>query len=169
MDIVTLKLKFSSGQQMKLIIYLLFLLFLFMHLSAQDKGENERMKLTEEEKLWSLEEDYISYFKEANHNAILSYYHSQFLGWPDSELHPVDKEGSAKYLEEKYPEPTQVDFEIKREGIRILDNIAITHYLLIFSWINDEGVKQTSESRMTHTWIKEGSEWKILGGMSSRK
>ncbi|MCW8809416.1 MAG: nuclear transport factor 2 family protein [Ignavibacteriaceae bacterium] len=154
---------------MKLIIYLLFPLFLFMHLSAQDKEENERIKLIEEEKIWSLEEEYISYFKEANHEAILSFYHSQFLGWPDSELHPADKEGAAKYLAERYPEPTQVDYEIKREGIRILDNIVITYYLLNFSWINDKGVKQTSASRMTHTWIKDGSEWKILGGMSNRE
>jgi hypothetical protein len=147
---------------MKLIIYLLFPLFLFLHLYAQDKEKVE-------EKIWSLEEEYISYFKEANHSAILSFYHSQFLGWPDSELCPADKQRAARYLVEKYPEPIQVVFEIRKEGIRILNNIAITHYLLNSSWFNDEGVRQTSESRMTHTWIKEGSEWKILGGMSSSK
>ena len=147
---------------MKLIIYVLFPLFLLIHVYAQDKEKVE-------EKIWSLEEEYISYFKEAKHSAILSFYHSQFLGWPDSDLHPADKERAANYLEEKYPEPIQVVFEIKREGIRILNNIAITHYLLNSLWINDEGVKQTSESRMTHTWIKDGSEWKILGGMSCRK
>jgi hypothetical protein len=154
---------------MKLIPYLLFPLFLFSHLSAQNKEEDERIKREEEEKIWSLEEEYISNFKDANHNAILSFYHSQFLGWPDSELHPVDKEGAVKYLVKEYPDPIQVVFEIKREGIKIVDNIAITHYLLNSSWINDEGVKQTSESRMTHTWIYDGSEWKILGGMSSHK
>jgi len=123
----------------------------------------------QEEEIWTLEENYISNFKKANHKEILSFYHSDFLGWPDSELHPADKEGAAKYLAGRYPEPTQVDYKIKREGIRILNNIAITHYLLNFSWINNEGVKQTSESRMTHTWIKDGSEWKILGGMSNSK
>jgi hypothetical protein len=147
---------------MKLIVYLLFPLFLLIHVYAQDKEKVE-------EKIWSLEEEYISYFKEANHSAILSFYHSQFLGWPDSDLHPADKERAANYLEEKYPVPIQVVFEIKREGIRILNNIAITHYLLNSSWINNEGVKQTSESRMTHTWIKDGSGWKILGGMSCHK
>ena len=152
---------------MKLILYLLFPLFLFSHLSAQEKEENERMKLTEEEKIWSLEKEYISYFKEANHKAILSFYHPQFLGWPDSESHPVDKEGAAKYLKEKYPGPIQADFEIKREGIKILADIAITHYLLNVSWINNEGIKQTSAGRMTHTWIKDGIKWKILGGMSN--
>ena len=147
---------------MRLIIYLLIPLFLFMHVYAQDKEKVE-------EKIWSLEEEYISYFKEANYNAILSFYHSQFLGWPNSELHPADKKRAAKYLVEKYPEPIQVVFEIKQEGIRVLDHIAITHYLLNSSWVNDEGVKQTSESRMTHTWIKDGSEWKIFGGMSNSK
>ncbi len=155
---------------MKLIFSLSLLFFFLTPLFAQDeeievnnKGDNV------EEEIWSLEEDYISYFGDANHKAILALYHSQFLGWPDPELHPAGKERAKKYLEEKYSEPNQVVSQISREGIRILGNIAITHYLLLLSWIDDEGIEQTRESRLTHTWIKEDSQWKIFGGMSNRK
>ncbi|RKY97507.1 MAG: hypothetical protein DRQ13_04600 [Ignavibacteriae bacterium] len=154
----------------KIIFSLVLLFFFYTHLHAQDK---ERQDITKgdnvEEEIWSLEEDYISYFGEANHDAILSLYHSQFLGWPDSRNHPVGKISAAKFLEEKYPEPTQSVFKINREGIRIFNSVVITHYLLNVSWIDDAGVKQKSESRLTHTWIKEDSQWKILGGMSNRK
>jgi ketosteroid isomerase-like protein len=152
-----------------LIISLAILVLFITPLSAQDLEKpinDEWVKL--EEQIWSLEEDYISYFGEANHNAILSLYHSQFLGWPDSRNHPVGKKSAAKFLKENYPEPRESVFKIKREGIRVFDSVVITHYLLNLSWI-DDGVEQTRESRLTHTWVKEDSSWKILGGMSNRK
>jgi len=155
---------------MKLIFSLSLLFFYFILLFAQDEEKQVNNKGNNvEEEIWSLEEDYISYFGDAKHNAILSLYHTQFLGWPDSELHPASKERAKKYLEEKHPEQHKVVSQINREGVRILGNIAITHYLLKLSWIDDEGVEQTSESRLTHTWIKEDSQWKIFGGMSNRK
>ena len=153
---------------MKLILSMSLMIFLITQLSAQDEEIKDSKLSTVEEEIWSLEENYISYFSKADHNAILSLYHSQFLGWPDSELHPASKERAAIFLEEKYPEPTQLVFKIKREGIRIVEDVVITHYLLNLSWTDDEGVEQTRESRLTHTWIKEDSHWRILGGMSSK-
>jgi ketosteroid isomerase-like protein len=154
---------------MKLILSLILMIFLVTSLSAQVE-EIKKTKLDQvEEEIWSLEEDYISYFGKANHEAILSLYHSQFLGWPDSELHPAGKTTAEEFLMEKYPEPTQSVFKIKREGIRIVEGVVITHYLISLSWIDDEGVEQTRESRLTHTWIKEDSHWRILGGMSNRQ
>jgi ketosteroid isomerase-like protein len=152
-----------------ILIILTLLLFFITPLSAQDKEKpvNNKWENVEDE-IWSLEEDYISNFSKANHDAILSNYHSQFLGWPDSRNHPVDKNMAAKFLKENYPEPSETNFKIEREGIRVVDNVVITHYLLKVSWIDDDGIKQTRQSRLTHTWVKEDSHWKILGGMSNR-
>jgi ketosteroid isomerase-like protein len=153
---------------MNLIISLSLLFFIITPLSAQDEVRQVNNKWDKvEEEIWSLEEDYISYFREANHKAILSLWHPQFLGWPDSEPQPAGIERGAKFLEEKYPNPTQLIFKIKREGIRIIGDVAINHYLLISPWIDEEGVERKRESRITHTWIKEGSKWRILGGMSN--
>ncbi len=87
---------------MKSIISLSLLFFFITPLSAQDsenKVNNKWDKVVEA--IWSLEEDYISYFVEANHKAILSFYHSKFLGWPDSELHPADKKKSSEIFRRK--------------------------------------------------------------------
>jgi ketosteroid isomerase-like protein len=152
------------------LIFIQTLLCLFITpLFAQVEEIKDRKLGKLEDEIWSLEEDYISYFGKANHEAILSLYHSQFLGWPDSELHPAGKTTAEEFLMEKYPEPTQSVFKIKREGIRIVEGVVITHYLISLSWIDDEGVEQTRESRLTHTWIKEDSHWRILGGMSNRQ
>ena len=152
---------------MKLTLSLSLIIFLITPLSPQNEDKQNSTWDKIEDEIWFLEEDYISFFREANHKAILSLYHSQFLGWPDSELHPAGKKRAIKFLEENYPEPTQAVFNIKKEAIRVLEGVVITHYLLILSWINDEGVDQTSETRITHTWIKENSQWKIFGGMSN--
>ena len=154
---------------LNLIISLALLCFFITPLSAQDKERSVNKNWVEVgEEIWSLEEDYISNFGKANHDGILSLYHSQFLGWPDSRNHPVGKKSAAKFLKENYPEPTQSLFKIKREGIKVIEGVVITHYLLNSSWIDEEGIEQTRESRLTHTWVKENSSWKILGGMSNR-
>jgi len=155
---------------MNLFFSLSLLFFFITPLSAQDgeKQVNNKWDKAEEE-IWSLEEIYMSYFRDANHEAILSIWHPQILAWPDSEPHPAGKKRAVKFLEDNYPDPIEVAFQIKREGIRILGNIAITHYLLISSWIDEDGIEQKSESRITHTWINENSKWRILGGMSNSK
>ena len=77
---------------MKLIFYLLLLFFFFTPLFAQDEEKQVNNLDNVEEEIWSLEEDYISYFGEANHNAILSLYHSHsFLAGLIQENHPVGK------------------------------------------------------------------------------
>ena len=154
---------------MNLILSLTLFFFFTTPFSAQDKEKPDNNKWDNvEEEIWSLEEDYISYFSKANHEAILSLYHSRFLGWPDLRNHPVGKNSAAKFLNENYPEPTQSAFKIKREGIRVVNDVVITHYLLKISWVDDNGVEQTSKSRLIHTWVKEDSHWKIFGGMSNR-
>jgi hypothetical protein len=75
---------------MKLIISLSLLFFFITPLSAQDEERQDINKGNKvEEEIWSLEQAYISYFGEANHDAILSIYHSQFLGWPNSRNHTI--------------------------------------------------------------------------------
>jgi ketosteroid isomerase-like protein len=147
----------------------LFWLLILVPLSAQDKEIQINNWNEAEEEVWALEEDYISYFGEANYEAILSLYHSQFLGWPYSELHPAGKKRAAEFLKENYPGSFKVNFKISREGIKLIGDVAITHYLVFSSWLDENGLEQKSKSRITHTWIKENSQWKILGGMSSQQ
>lgn len=151
--------------------YLLFLfwLLIIVSISAQDKEIQINNCIEGEEEVWALEEDYISYFGEANYEAILSLYHSQFLGWPYSELHPAGKKRASEFLKENYPGSFNVSFKISREGIKLIGDVVITHYLVFSSWLDENGTEQKSKSRITHTWIKENSQWKILGGMSSQQ
>ena len=128
---------------------------------------NEQEIAEIENEIWDLEEIYISSYAEANHKAILSLMHDKFLGWPDSQQQPTDKIAAAKFLIEKYPEPTSIEFEIERSGIQVFGRIVVDHYILHTSWKNESGADESRTTRIIHTWIKENSKWQILGGMSN--
>lgn len=116
-----------------------------------------------EKEVWVLEKAYISAFMDARHEDIISMLHQDFLGWPLSRERPGEKGDVPGFLQENYSKRLEGSVEIDRAGIRVSGDTVITHYLLITT--GKDG--QVQAIRMTHTWIKEGADWKILGGMSS--
>ena len=120
-----------------------------------------------ESQIWALEEEYISAYQTAEHPNILALLHDQFLGWPDPEERPTTKKKVAGFLQDKYPTPADWDFVINQAGIQIHGNVIITQYVLVLTGKDEEGTIKTKATRITHTWVKEGSEWMILGGMSN--
>jgi ketosteroid isomerase-like protein len=121
---------------------------------------------TVEEKIWALEEAYFSNLYKADYKAELAMVHSQFLGWPDAVPQPIDKEGSARFMKQLIPKPTKCTLKIDREGIRVLGGVALTQYVIHVNLNDASAVEKTQSSRITHTWVKEGDSWKLLGGMS---
>lgn len=120
-----------------------------------------------EQEVWRLEEQYISAFKNADHARILSFYHPEFLGWPDSEERPAGIKAVPEYLTKHYPQPLSATFEIDRAGIRVFGDVVITHYVLNLTKRDANGIEQTHATRITHTWLKVDGRWRILGGMSN--
>lgn len=114
--------------------------------------------VNQEDLLWELEEAYIKAHKNANHSKILSMWDENFLGWPSRLEKPSKKNSGSAYLEKYFakPMPSNTQFRIEKQGIHIENNVAILHYrLYLFE----------SSTRLTHTWIKRGDKWYLLGGM----
>jgi len=120
-----------------------------------------------EEEIWKLEEDYIANHGDANHAAILSKYHDDFLGWPQTASQPMRKGDMPESLQQNFPKPTDNLIEIERGGIQLKENIAITQYTVNITTISEEGEEVKQSVRITHTWLREADGWKILGGMSN--
>jgi len=119
-----------------------------------------------EAEIWALEQAYWEVNRDADHKRIISTWHDRFLGWPDAEPEPINKEQGARYVRKNYAKPASYTFKIKPTGIRILGNVAVNHYRVHLTQ-KDGSPKETKRSmRITHTWIQNGSGWKILGGMS---
>ncbi len=129
--------------------------------------ENENTSAVKEE-IWAMEEAYVANVRDAKHDELQPIWHDRFLGWPDPMPLPSNKEDTARYLKERNPRPGAWNFKIERAGIRVLGNVAINHYIIHSSWMFG-GAEQKRATRITHTWIREDSQWRILGGMSNRQ
>jgi ketosteroid isomerase-like protein len=147
------------------IIILAFILFPNPQAYSATSGTDNRRDAVEEE-IWALEEAYFANLYKADYEAVLAIVDSQFLGWPGAEPQPIDKEGSARFMKELIPRPTSCTFKIEREGIRVLGEVALTEYIIHVNCGDTAAVAKTQSSRITHTWVKEGDSWKLLGGMS---
>ena len=121
---------------------------------------------TAEEEIWALEEAYFANIYKANYEGVLAIVHSQFLGWPGAAPQPIDREESARFMKQLFPASTSCTFKIERAGIRLLGEVALTQYIIHVNYGDTAGMTKTRSSRITHTWMKEGDGWKLLGGMS---
>jgi len=125
---------------------------------------NDKDKMHEE--IWELEAAYFTNLYNADYAAVLALIHPQFLGWPDGVPHPLDKQGCARFMQQLIPAPTACTFTIERGGMRVLGDVALTQYTINVHCSDPAGLTHTQASRITHTWVKEGEHWKLLGGMS---
>mgnify|MGYP001555739680 CR=1 FL=1 len=144
----------------KIVVFAAVFLMLSGNLSLSNTGKRATENDTQEETIWLLEKAYISNYQNADIEAIIPFWHDRFLGWPDSLPGPADKKAVIGYTRRRNTRPGAWDFKIEPEAIRITGNIAVNHYTLHISG---------TTIRVTHTWIKEGDHWKILGGMSNRQ
>ncbi len=141
---------------MKNVLLILLMVFIVSLAYAQGPATPENEKHCEvAEQVWAMEEAYVAFHRDANHEGILLIWHDQFLGWPDPMPSPTNKEAAACYTKQRYSWPGSWTFKIERAGIRVLGNVAINHYII--HWWIAGGVKQKASTRVTHTWIKEGS------------
>ena len=151
---------------MKALSVLLVFTIMGVHLQASQAGA-ESHEAPAEAAIWALEEEYVACFRDATHGKAISMWHDRFLGWPSSEARPADKTAVVQYLKRNASRPAAWSFEIEKAGIRVYRNVAITHFIIHRTYNPASEPKRTISSRVTHTWIKENSKWKILGGMSA--
>jgi hypothetical protein len=135
--------------------------------SATAETNNKRDTIKEE--IWALEEAYFVNLYKADYEGMLAIVHSQFLGWPAAVAQPIDKDESARFMKQLVPKPTSCTFKIEQAGIRLLGEVALTQYIIHVSCGDIVGEPKTQSSQITHTWVKEGPRWKLLGGMSFDK
>jgi ketosteroid isomerase-like protein len=122
-----------------------------------------------EEEIWALEEAYFINLYKANYEEVLKIVHDQFIGWPGALQQPINKQESARFMKKLMPKPAPCSLKIERAGIQILGNIGVTQYTLNVNCTDAAGIEKKQSSRITHTWVKEDDDWRLLGGMSYDK
>ena len=84
-----------------------------------------------EEEIWALEEEGARYIRDGDDGDTeksITFYHDQFLGWPEVESLLVDKTGILQLIiKDIASDGTTYSFEIERLGFRLFENTATTH------------------------------------------
>ncbi len=133
--------------------------------SSRSASTAEGMNTTEEA-LWKLEEAYFNNLYRADYEGVLAVVHPQFLGWPGHLPKPIGRQESALFMKKLVPQPTPCTIRIERAGLQISGQTALTQYTLHVSCPDAAVAPAERVSRITHTWVMQDGQWKLLGGMS---
>ena len=117
------------------------------------------------EQIWELEQVYIDTHLRAAHDELIATFHPNFLMWT-STGEPVGYEGARAYLERNYSQPKKAITRIEPVGLTRSGDVVLTHYLLhAYRKAGDSEPARTT--RHSHVWVRDGTGWKLLGGMNA--
>jgi ketosteroid isomerase-like protein len=116
------------------------------------------------ETIWALEEACEEAFRAGDHEKSISFYHDQFLGWPEPTRPLMDRNDLLRWNKKDASELGAYTFKMERSGIRIVGNTATANLIYHFQGETSDGVEIKETHRWAHTWVHDGSEWKILTG-----
>jgi ketosteroid isomerase-like protein len=120
-----------------------------------------------EQTVWNLEHVYWRHVQDNDLTAYLSLWHKDFLGWPASDAAPVRKDHITDWITRQTSKGLAFKTgELKPGGIQVTGDIAVVCYWITFRLVDKDGKGAAQTLRITHTWLKNGNDWRIIGGMS---
>ncbi len=121
-----------------------------------------------ERAVWNLEHSYWKYVQALDLTSYKALWHTNFVGWPRSSSAPSRKDHITDWIGQYTSLGLHLrSFDLKPADSQATGDIVVTHYWLTSVWSGKDGDQPPSTSRITHTWIKVGDTWQILGGMSA--
>ena len=120
-----------------------------------------------EDAIWALEDAYWRYAKAGDASSYLSLWHADFVGWTCGGLDPSRKANIGDWVQVIRDEGLELVYEIERREIQLFGNVAVVHYVTPVERIYpDNSVHWQGELfKFTHTWMRVGDQWQIIGGM----
>jgi hypothetical protein len=120
-----------------------------------------------EETIWNLELSYWQYVQQGNLTAYQTLWHNNFLGWPSVSDVPVRKDHITDWITSQTSKGLSFQLtEFKPAAIQVNGDLVVVYYWVTSKWVNKDGRGTDHTLRITHTWVKNGKDWQIVGGMS---
>jgi hypothetical protein len=120
--------------------------------------------------VWSLEDDYWRFVKAGDLESYLTLWHEEFVGWPCHTDHPVGKSEVGGWVKDIRDKKVRFTADLTREAGQAFGSIVVVHYLstMVSTYPDGRVEGQGQEAKFTHTWLKVGNSWQIIGGMCAR-
>jgi Domain of unknown function (DUF4440) len=117
--------------------------------------------------VWALEEAYWRYVKAGDVENYVTLWHADFIGWPCDQPHPMRKDSVGAWVKKVRDEDLAVTYALTREGAQDFDGIVVVHYQFTMESTYPDGRVEGVgvRKKITHTWLRVGSTWQIIGGM----
>ena len=96
-------------------------------------------------------------------------WHENFLGWPYVSSAPTGKDHITDWITANMSKGVKLQsFSIEQLAIQVTRDIAINHYRIKMVWAGPRPTESDTEVlRITHTWLRTGNTFQIIGGMSA--
>jgi len=141
-----------------------FLMLVFF-LATTHQGFSETT--ADEQKLWDLERAYWRYVEKNDLPAYLNLWHKDFLGWPSVSSTPVGKDHITDWITSQTSKGLIFKTEeFKPAELKVTGDVAFACYWITFKWVDKEDHGEAVTFRITHAWVRGGTDWRIIGGMS---
>jgi len=150
---------------------ILVVLILAVGITVAFSGNDKAAKPTQdEESVWKLEQSYWEYAKALDVSGYRSLWHKDFVGWPSTAPGPMGKDHIADWLEDdRVAKNTLQCYKLEHAGFTQVGDVAVVHYYLTEHWVDKSGKTNNGQPRtikVTHTWLRTGGSWQIIGGMA---
>src|SRR5437660_12671850 len=97
---------------------------------------------------------------------LLGLWHRDFPGWPSVNAAPVHKDHITDWITAQTSRGLAFKIvEFKPAAIQVNDDVAVTCYWITYKCLDKNGNGAAHTLRITHTLLREGQDWHIIGGM----
>ena len=123
----------------------------------------------DEAQVWSLEKAYWECVKTNDLEKYRTLWHEDFVGWPTSSSTPQRKDHITDWITQNTSKGVKLQsYAIEQLAIQLTGDIAINHYRVRMVWAGPGPTESNTEVlRITHTWLRTGNTFQIIGGMSA--
>ena len=118
-------------------------------------------------KVWQVEESYWKVVAAGDVEGYGALFHKDFIGWPCTSETPKGMKNSSAWVEEIRDNNWKLTYDLRPEAVQLFDNVAVVHYAAEYVFDYGNGTRRGAGDwrKFTHTWLKDGSRWLLIGGM----
>ena len=122
----------------------------------------------DEQAVWQLEQDYWRYVSTGDVDAYVKLWHEDFVGWPCFELEPKGKADIGSWVRDIREKQWKLTYELKPLANQAFgDDVVVVHFAAEYVYDYGDGTRSGAGlwRKFTHTWMRMGDSWQIVGGM----
>jgi len=120
-----------------------------------------------EQEIWRLEDDYWQYAAAGDVERYLALWHEDFVGWFCGAQNPSRKSTIGEWVRTIRDEGQDLIYELENKTSQNFGNLVVVYYTTPVEIVSRDGGHRWAGEifKVTHTWMKVGDRWQIIGGM----